>query len=432
MKILVLSQYWWPENGVPQRRWSWLTGILMEAGHEVTVIAPPPHYQRLMNMKSWREERPFRTSVEPGRGPSGELIVRSAFFPAGPSITQRAVNQATVAFGALWVVVKLPGQLKGYRPDLVIGTVPALPTAFATFLAARRFRSPYVIDLRDAWPDLLAQSDHWNSSTGKRSLREKVLRRGPLQAVSTLTRKIVYGCLRRAAGIIVTSSYFQQSLEQRNELHTGGDHPPVATIRNVFPSKTEFVKRPPPEREGDTLHVLYAGTIGRAQNLYNALAAAEHARQLGTDIKFRIVGAGVAKDALKAMAKTADIDVSFEPRREADNLREFYEWADTALVHLADWQPLNMAVPSKTYELMAMRMHITGVVHGEAADLITRLNAGHTVDPGSPEALAHLWVNLARHREKLVVGATASEWVGRERVVHSPRVLETVISQATS
>ena len=46
MRILLVTQYWYPENGVPQRRWSWLAKILIDAGHEVCVVAPPPRNSR--------------------------------------------------------------------------------------------------------------------------------------------------------------------------------------------------------------------------------------------------------------------------------------------------------------------------------------------------------------------------------------------------
>lgn len=44
--ILIVSQYWYLENGVPQRKWMWLTKILVDAGHEMSGIALLPHYER--------------------------------------------------------------------------------------------------------------------------------------------------------------------------------------------------------------------------------------------------------------------------------------------------------------------------------------------------------------------------------------------------
>lgn len=431
MKILVLSQYWHPENGVPQRRWTWLAKILVDAGHDVTVIAPPPHYQRKMGVRTWLQERKFSSAVENNTGPAGEHIVRSGFLPAGSSLTLRALNQATVALGAIWVVLKRPGKLRGYQPDLVIGTVPALPTAFATRFAAARFKTPYIIDLRDAWPDLLEESSNWNKGTGRKSLRERVLSRGPMQLISALTRTVVNGALKNAAGISVTSSKLAQDLATRPEIMTDGRTPPIETIRNVFPPETCYVKDEGPRPERECLNVLYAGTFGRAQNLENAIQAAELARAQGVDIELRFVGAGVTRGALTESAEHRAVEVSFESRQPAEDLAPFYDWADTALVHLTDWEALDRAVPSKTYELMAARVHISGVVRGEAADIIRDRGAGDIVTPENPQQLADLWVDLARHRQRLAINGDGATWVEDERSTTAPERLLRLIDKAS-
>ena len=105
MRILVLSQYWAPENGVPQRRWSWLSKILVQAGHDVLVIAPPPHYQRRLGLKQWFSRRNVLGANDLEKGNSGEKILRSGFFPAGPSLTHRILNQASVAASMLLMLL---------------------------------------------------------------------------------------------------------------------------------------------------------------------------------------------------------------------------------------------------------------------------------------------------------------------------------------
>lgn len=262
MRILVLSQYWHPESGVPQRRWTWLSEILINAGHDVTVIAPPPHYQRAMSIRSWWKEHAFFGKDSAETGPAGETIIRSGFFPAGSSLTQRVLNQATVALGALWTVLRRSAMPEDYRPDLVIGTVPALPTAAVTYLVARHFEAPYVIDLRDAWPDLLKEAAHWNKATGKRSFRERVFSKGPMQFVSAATEVVVNFALKNAAVISVTSTLLATSLEERPMLKNEGRRAPVSTLRNVFPPQTDFRKTTVRSPESPSLNVLYAGTFG--------------------------------------------------------------------------------------------------------------------------------------------------------------------------
>ncbi|WJZ18459.1 putative glycosyl transferase [Corynebacterium guangdongense] len=427
----MLSQYWYPENGVPQRRWTWLSKILVDAGHEVTVIAPPPHYQRKIELKRWWADRKARVPLEPEEGPSGERIIRSGFFPAGPSLTQRAINQATVALGAVWVAARKKGDLRGYKPDLIIGTVPALPTAAATRIVATIMRRPYLIDLRDAWPDLLQQSDQWNKGTGTTSLREKVLKRGPLQVVSVTTKIVLNDALRNAAGITVTSSHLADELQKRTALHTDGASPECVTIRNVFPPLSD--RNVDLERtHDDGLNVLYAGTLGRAQNLSNALEAAKIAQDQGVAINLQFVGAGVAREQLTTKARELGVNASFERRYPAEEMGEFYDWADTALVHLTDWEPLSRAVPSKTYELMAQKVHISGVVAGEAAELILTHGAGDIVEPENPQALAELWMELATHPERLKINGDGPQWVRQQRESIAPERLLSLVERATN
>ncbi|MDO5513010.1 glycosyltransferase family 4 protein [Corynebacterium sp.] len=429
-QILVLSQYWHPENGVPQRRWTWLTKILVDAGYEVTVIAPPPHYQRKMDLRSWWSQRRYASSLETTTGPSGERIVRSGFIPSGNSLTLKALNQATVALGSLWVVLKRPGKLRGYRPDVVVGTVPALPTAAATWLTAVRFRAPYIIDLRDSWPDLLEEAENWNRGTGARSLRERILSKGPLQLISAVTKKTINLSLKHAAAISVTSSHLAEDLKKRPELQREGISPTIDTVRNVFPPETAYVKSGVSEEASRKLNVLYAGTFGRAQNLENALRAAELACSRGVSVSMTFVGAGVTREALVDSARKKNLDVRFENRRSADDLAQYYQWADTALVHLTDWQALDRAVPSKTYELMSSGLHISGVVSGEAAEIIREQNAGDVAEPENPQELAELWVSLARNRKRLTVSRQGARWAEKERRDKAPARFLRLIDRA--
>lgn len=420
VKILILSQYWYPENGVPQRRWSWLSKLLVQAGHEVTVITPPPHYERSDSFSSWLKNKD-RTSAQRSTGPSGERILRSGYLPAGRSLTSRVLNQGAVALGMVAEATRKRGMLRGYRPDLVIGTVPAIPTAIITPVVAALFRSSYVIDLRDAWPDLLVEGKRWNEGTGEKSVRERLLGYGPLQVVSSIVESTMYRAFRSAVGIVVTSQELEKHLVNRTQFK--GKRPVTATIRNVFPPKTEYEAGDKGQRPTGTLNVLYAGTFGRAQKLSNALEAVRLASQRGVDIHLRLVGSGAALPELRRVIEAQDIPAQIYSRLPAEELYSHYDWADTALVHLTDWDALERAIPSKTYELMASRIHITGVVAGEAAQLIRDLEGGDVVQPENPDALARLWEELSTDRSRLKISTTGQDWVEQQRDSATPNEL---------
>lgn len=415
MKILVLSQYWAPENGVPQRRWAWLTKILVRAGHEVTVVTPPPHYLRKVDTKEWWKQQLASASQDLEIGDSGERILRTNFFPAGSSLTSRIFNQAVVAFSMLRQSARRIPELKGYQPDVVIGTVPALPTSVVTLLVAKRYRVPYIIDLRDAWPELLKNSSDWNAGTGRRSVRERVANLGALQALSKATEKMMWRSLRYADGIITTSRDLELHLKETLSPKAHGHIRRYDTIRNVFPPKTMYEPRDKGQRQQSHLNVLYAGTIGRAQRLDNALNAAQIATERGYQVNVRFVGDGASWNMLRDQVDQSNLPVSIEHRLPANDLNVHYEWADTALVHLTDWEPLSRTIPSKAYELMSMRIHISAVVAGEAARLIEELHAGHVVEPENPEALAQLWIDLIDDRSKLSISTEGQAWVEHQR-----------------
>ena len=186
-------------------------------------------------------------------------------------------------------------------------------------------------------------------------------------------------------------------------------------MRNVFPRGTNFEKTSIPRSSRSEINVLYAGTIGRAQNLENVLKAVKIAQELGVDVNLRIIGAGDGKTNLIYRAKDLGVSATFEKQRSAKEMDEPYAWADTALVHLADWEPLLRTVPSKTYELMAAKMHISGVVQGETAELIRTTGAGDIVSPNEPRDLANLWKRLANDPDALMPREEASTWPYKER-----------------
>lgn len=441
-RILVLSHYWAPENGVPQRRWTWLTQVLHENGYSVSVVAPPPHYNREVTLSKRfasigkRLALRIRGMHPVEWGPAGERIYRTTYLTGGSGLTAKAANQGFVSLSMLRTLRRQKAALESNKPDIIVGTVPALPTAVVARIGAKILGVPYVIDLRDAWPDLLNYSDDWNSGTGQSSWRERLFNKGLRRAGFSVVSDALNKALDGAAGIIVTSEDLGKQLKREIPRRTRGKQPNVCTVRNVFPLKSETEKTSvsvdAAGADRNHLNVLYAGTLGRAQKLGNALEAAALAKKSGVNVHLKLVGAGATKAALQEQAETLDVDVDILPRTDADALDEHYQWADTALVHLADWEPLRRAVPSKTYELMEAGIHICAAVDGETARLVSDLEAGHTVAPENPKELADLWVHLARNKNLLEVSDRAAKWVTEQRLQYAPEVIVNFFDQILS
>lgn len=381
------------------------------------MVAPPPHYRREKNWKRWLLGL---TEGERGKleyGPSGEMIVRCEYIPATNSLTQRVINQLVVACGMILRVFPKGSIPRKFSPDLVIGTVPALPTAAVTYLVSRFLKAPYIIDLRDAWPDLLQNSRDWNRELGKKSLRQKVLERGPKQLLLRLVERVLWGVYSQADTMLFTSRYLQEST--LDSLRSRGlSTPKSMLVRNVFPTPQHDVNMsgdldgPGTMRE---FRILYAGTVGRAQNLNNLLEAIAIATRDGVDVKAKILGKGDAFTHLRSVWSGLTDLVEFKRAVEPEKLSDYYAWADCAVVHLAEWGALERAVPSKTYELMENGIFILGAVGGETAALVRELAAGDVVPPGEPAALAEKIKELSKNRHRLGLRNAAQQWVKNER-----------------
>lgn len=421
-RIVVLSQYWAPENGVVQRRWKWLSELLSNQGHEIYVFAPPPHDKRKVKVSDWLKGLGFLLRARGGEEIGSATVYRTGFVPTGRSLTRRIFNQAWVGLSMLVTVLVPPRELRSLRPDLVIGTVPALPTAAVTKIAAWRFRARYIIDLRDAWPALFRESREWNQSVGTASVRERLLTKGPFQALVWLSERMLNRVLDDADGILTTSEWLAL------EIQKGNPSRPVATVRNVFPAAVDVRQRENGKPHG-RLHVLYAGTIGRAQYLDNVVAAARICRERGLNVTVRFVGNGAAWYHLKKMVKAYEVDAQFVPQVQPSDLVTHYQWADTALVHLNDWPSLRFAVPSKTYELMQAGIHISGVVEGETARLISEFHAGTVVPPDNSIALADVWTLLAESTTRPSGSEAGRLWVERQREEKAPEQISWLINE---
>lgn len=381
MRILLLSHYYEPEIGAPQRRWRGLVEQFVAAGHCVAVCAPVAHYphRRAEDLERVSVDRERGTTSQRGNllrwreGARGERVLRVPYVPVSGSLPGQMVDQA-VSSAAMAVV---GSAMRGARPDVVVSTTPGLPMPFAGDSVARSLGVPHVAEIRDAWPDLIADSGLVRKATGG------VLPRALVHALESRVLPSVFeSVLRRADAVVTTTSGFSTRLRSRG---IG----PVITIRNtsdVIATRTAAHHR----HAGADLHVLYVGTVGRSQGLETAIRAT--ARVPG--VRLRIVGAGAQWEALRDLASGLTDRIVFFPQTTGPDLEEHWAWAHTGLVSLADVPAYEVTVPSKLVSVMARRIHVTGVLAGEAAGILRDAGAGHSVPPGDEDRLSGLLADL--------------------------------------
>lgn len=373
MRVLLLIHSYSPEHSPPQRRWTQIIRSFRQQGWNVDVVAPiahAPHGRRTLPKSD--AGRTFRRDA----GVFGEHIRRVPF------LWHRTTRLGRLADHLVSAACSVPAALLGPKPEVVIVTVPSLPILGAGYLAARLLRRPLVVDMRDAWPDIARDA-----------------RLVPGSAKGLAERIII--AIQDRADLVVTVTYgFAQTLRDRG---LGN----VATVSNGVDVSVRELLLPPAE-ESDFLNVLYLGNHGESQRLDVVIRAAALAKDC---VRLHMVGHGVQRRELMALAKELDAPVTFHDPAVGAEVMEHYRRADTCVVSLRDdWKSFETTIPSKTYEVLAVGRHVTGIVLGEARKIIEEAGAGDVVS-AHPEKVAELWRQLAADRSKLLTGTAGRDWV---------------------
>lgn len=393
VRILLLTHYYAPETGPPQLRWAALAREFATAGHHLDVIAPYPHYPTGRQPDGYSPSGSWR---EPERGDHGESIYRVRFRPTHGTLRSVMTDQLVVAIHSIAATVRLRHLL---APDIVIATAPALPSLIAGWMAKLVLRRPLIVEIRDAWPDLIAVSDHWENVPQRESLHKRVVLRIAPKVISWLTGQ--------ADSVVTTTAGFADVLTERGTRN-------VSVVRNVpHPIDNYPVHTPPPRSPSPSpsLRVAYVGTVGRAQGLKTAVEAVRIARDAGVRIELRVIGTGVGRTYISQLAEHDGLPVTVRGAQPRTEIHHHYAWADTVLVMLRDWEPLTWTVPSKLYEAMSLGIHVSASVAGEAGDIVRATGCGFVVPPEDAEALASRWIALAASLPAAVDRDRARAWL---------------------
>lgn len=332
------------------------------------------------------------------RDVTGAMVHRTIFRPYSSGVCGRGVDQMVAAADSVRLGVE---RFRGAnRPDIIVGSVPGLPTLPAALAVGGMLHRPVVVELRDAWPDLLLSAAQWSPPLSCPSTATQARQTRRLDVVGWGARSLLPPLITRleqeAAAVVTTTDSFAQVLRSRGVRR-------VVTVRNT--GATASAGRSPVGRcrSDGVLNVLYLGTVGRAQGLGFAVKAAHIAQQSGTPVVLRIVGDGAQFQEVATLARSLGAPVEMHPAVPWSEVDQHYAWADTALVSLQSWPAMSVTVPSKLYEIMSAGLHVCASVDGEARRIVEDAGCGDVTTPQDPQALASLWRALAADRSRLDV-----------------------------
>lgn len=331
-------------------------------GHDVTVITGFPNHPTGIIRPEYRGYFVKRENIE------GIKLLRTwVYCTANKGFFRRILNFFSFFFSSLVL-----GSLLTGRPDVVIGTSPQFFCAAAAYLLSIVKRAPFVFEVRDIWPQ---------SAVELGALKNPLIIRA-LEAIELFL-------YRRARLIVVVA-------ESTTSYLIGKGIPPakIKCVPNGIDARYladagVTPPAPPPIRQKlrDSFIVSYIGTHGMSHALDVVLRAAER-MQSEPALHFLFVGEGAEKERLKKWAAELNLgNVTFIGEQPREALRAYYRASDVSIVPLKRLPVFQKVLPSKLFELMGMGCPIICSVEGEAAELVTRADAGICIEPESSEAL---------------------------------------------
>lgn len=358
MKILVVSQYFWPENF----RINDLVQEWTARGHQVTVLTGRPNY--------------------PGGEVFLEYLQNPASFARFDGVQVHRVPMLARASGSLRLVLNYlsfvlgaclfgPWRLRGCRPDVIFVFEPSPVTVgLPAVLLGRLKRCPVVFWALDLWPETLAAVGVVQNP--------KVL-----GAVARIVRFIYNRCTL----VLGQSRSFLPSIARHCD-DTGKVRYFPSWAEDVFQHQVDEPAMEIPPAPG-TLSILFAGNVGDAQDFSAILDAAERLKYRN-DIRWLIVGDGRRSSwvAEQVQARGLQERVLLLGRFPVERMPAFFAQADALLVSLKKDPTFSMTIPGKVQSYLAAGRPIIGMLDGEGADVIQRAGAGMVCPAGDSVGLA--------------------------------------------
>ena len=339
MKILIVSQYFYPENF----RINDLALELKKRGHEITVLTGLPNYPKGEYFEGyddtkncdevWNDIPVYRCKLRPRKTGSVNLIRNYVSF----------VIEAN----------KKLKELQNKDFDLIyVFEVSPITVALPAIKLKKKKNIPVIINIQDLWPENIV------AVTGMTN---------PI--IIGLVNKMVNYIYRHCDLILTASPSFVSKIKDRiKDKDKVRYWPQYSTVNKTDEEVSIYDK--------DYFNIVFTGNIGEAQGIDLAIEAAKILKD--KKICWHFVGEGRSKEKLEKQVNEYGINdrVKFHGFHPEKEIPKYLKDADAALLILKPNPVFEMTIPAKLQTYLACGVLILGCVSGEGKRIIEESKAG--------------------------------------------------------
>lgn len=355
MRILFLTDNFPPETNAPATRTYEHCIKWINMGYQVTIITCFPNFPKGKVFEGYTNKLYQKENID------GITVIRVwSYITENNGFVKRIIDYVSYAVTSFLFGLFV-------KTDLIIATSPQFFTAISGRILSFFKRIPWVMEVRDLWPDSISAVGSMNKS----SISFKVL------------KKIEHHLYLSASKIIVVTDSFKKYLIEKHQINQDK----VAVFKNSV-LLSNFKK---PDANGVTALkkslglqnktiVSYIGTHGLAHGLKFILESISKISD--PTLHFLFIGDGAEKQNLIQYSKTLQLkNCTFLDSITKREIPLYIDLSDYSLVNLKKSDEFKNVIPSKIFENIAMYKPILLGVEGESKKLIENYKVGVCFEP---------------------------------------------------
>lgn len=359
MKILIVCQYYWPEQFLINE----IAPQLVKHGHKVTVLTGLPNYPTGIVPEEYKKGK--RDEVI-----DGVHVIRT--YEKG-----RGIRKVDMIFNYMSFLVSASKKAKKLDKFDVILCYQLSPiTMLAPAIAYKnKYKLPILTYCLDIWPESA------QAHIGK----------GKLYGLIAKYSKNLY---QKCDRIAVTSEPFISYMHEVNGI------PTEKLVYIPQHANGEMIKCDLTAEDNGIVDFMFAGNLGKGQKIETIIYAASKIK----DKKFivHIVGDGSMKVELEHLADTLGVKdkLIFHGQRSRDKMAEWYRKADALLITLRGNNFVGNTMPGKLQTYMTTGKPIFGAINGAAMQIIKEAQCGACVQAEDADGLAQIMIDYIDYPDK--------------------------------
>ena len=367
MKILIISQYYFPE----QFQINEIAPELVKRGHDVTVLCGIPNYPKGLVFDGYENEEKVKDREREYFEKTGVRVIHVEQVPRGKnpiSLIRNYISFARNSRKSVRILEKDFDAVLGYQ-------LSPITSMYAALEYKKQTGAPVMYYTLDLWP-----------VSAEAMLKSK--KNPAFLWVKRISKKLYLGADR----VVVTSRPFIDYLQKEigypvERMSYLPQHANMGMIDDDLSTEDNGVA-----------DFMFAGNLGKGQRLDVIIRAA---KILGNrkDYMIHLVGDGRMRGELENMVREYSLEdnVTFYGNQKREDMPRFYKMADALLITLRGNNEVGDTMPGKLQMYMTTGKPIFGAINGAAYEVITEAQCGSCVKAGDYDGLAKLMKRYIEH-----------------------------------